>query len=1508
MEHRKCPQILLVPIANAVLIETRKSCGRNSKQCGFDGQVFNPLKLSTVVVSHANTVCEGLLDNVKLNEIVSKSSSSTLNHTPPFYVKAIKNSRRRMEDRHTCISDFNGMFGLSDTQPTSFYGVFDGHGGQDAAIYAAAHIAYNIANSSNYPSNIQAAIREAFLKTDEDFIVKSDKHSIYSGTTALVCINRTKEKKIFFGWVGDSQALLVSEGKLCQIVSPHVPSVENEKIRIEKLGGVVVNWKGLCRVNGLLAISRAIGDASHKPFIISDPDTSFINLDNKEDFLIIASDGLWESLSEDDIALFVYRYLVVNPECTDTVAEALIEKARKGTTDNITVVIIFFKNPSIIAKSAWLRKMEDACDSRNSSNSTFANEELSTIVASEYINNESNNDYTTNDNPPKIIHKSRLEDELGPETDVDGQEDVTPTKSSDVMEKNITDLNSSNSTKLCSLENKILMHLSEQNKDLLIIDNPFENDHFNQLNNLQTRESQTIMKRTESFPESPIDNRIMDAFVSLSITNGRSVKHNINDENGDSASFNNSSIILENKDLSEKVDIMHENYMPISQGCSNKSQDDIGPTTIDCDLIHVPEESGEEEEEEEEWNYIDCDKKTDDDLHGITIENNNIVSEIYDLLDHKDLLPTASNTVKNTLEQEKKHFKFINIVEGISNAADQEMQKSETANDSVVLKNSQEEINLKVDCTELPDIATDSQDQEQQPVQFNTLIDKQFNRPDSLFFEMASKLNPEAKEFVPIGSPSRSAPTSPVSQVPVVLRNSYLLLSDDTLISQSPKRGVNIMDNINVPAEDDFKQEMSNRPHEFEMTPDCSNGNVDTTIRLHLSSESSYQEMNSKEAMQRDEKLDNEYSDERQILIHEIGTEPTIESSLLNILSKEQNPINTSFYEGRNEVLLSSNSDELNKVQILPDDYNITQKLLNYEEKCESNQLEERGIGLNTSEKIRAKSETIKTRKQIDLTLEELHSESHHQVNSNASVSDSNISSLLEQKQIDATIIEKTPSLDKIEPKLTSLMVDVTENEINLKKNYDKMHDSIINLVIHNEPSSREIVKLEETVKLEDCESNRDFFVDAEIAKVSSMMESLQQKINKGNNNDYENFTSPTASSIEGHSTISYDGIMSHELGSHIETLNDIPSYLQQNDNIIEVKNFKSYSSTHVNTKSVHDNDQINKRKTLIDLKAQSSKLKVTKSIDTKAKTLITAKSVKPIVETQQINTKTAIVNADNKGPTTSNKSLTKPITKATIMKPYMMAMKKNTISNTQKSSNEPVLTFKSYSVATARTNESKRITDKNKLSAISKQTLPIIANDTNYKSLTTTKKVATGAPKPIATTSATGSISGRQAIESATATRPASSTSGPNPFVSVKPRTSTASSFGKPRTVSQATTKSSDPSTIYKTNTTSITQKGISNVKSATRITPMATKSICTVSKTSSSNSRTSTSLKTINTLLKPNYRAASVPKCNKTNTTLSSTMKMDTKSSPVDKKELKTSNIASLAEKVSVNDVTKI
>lgn len=130
-------------------------------------------------------------------------------------------------------------------------------------------------------------MREAFLVTDVSFLKKAKAENLNSGTTALCAIYRKTEKKLYVGWCGDSQALIARIGNVRQIVKKHSPEDESERKRIEKLGGIVLFWGDSYRVNGALAVSRAIGDADYKPHVSAEPEIECINLDGEEDFIVL---------------------------------------------------------------------------------------------------------------------------------------------------------------------------------------------------------------------------------------------------------------------------------------------------------------------------------------------------------------------------------------------------------------------------------------------------------------------------------------------------------------------------------------------------------------------------------------------------------------------------------------------------------------------------------------------------------------------------------------------------------------------------------------------------------------------------------------------------------------------------------------------------------------------------------------------------------------------------------------------------------------------------------------------------------------------------------------------------------------------------------------------------------------------------------------------------------------------------------------------------------------------
>nr|CAD7394001.1 unnamed protein product [Timema cristinae] len=234
--EKHCPSSLITPLTKIVLDEVKTACKKQPAKCGFQklSNLYQPLKLMQVVTRKVNEVCLRYLDDGQVSTLPPPELER------PISACAIKNTRRRMEDRHVIIEDFHTLFNIQDDSPASYYAVFDGHAGTDAAVYSVCHLHQFLAESPFYPTDPVQAFKEAFLKTNFHFLEKSNSENLHSGTTALCALLRPQERKVYVAWLGDSQALL------------------DERHRIEEMGGCVWFW-GTWRVNGQLAVSRAIG-------------------------------------------------------------------------------------------------------------------------------------------------------------------------------------------------------------------------------------------------------------------------------------------------------------------------------------------------------------------------------------------------------------------------------------------------------------------------------------------------------------------------------------------------------------------------------------------------------------------------------------------------------------------------------------------------------------------------------------------------------------------------------------------------------------------------------------------------------------------------------------------------------------------------------------------------------------------------------------------------------------------------------------------------------------------------------------------------------------------------------------------------------------------------------------------------------------------------------------------------------------------------------------------------
>ncbi|KAK8954886.1 putative protein phosphatase 2C 74 [Platanthera zijinensis] len=136
--------------------------------------------------------------------------------------------------------------------------------------------------------------------------------------------------------VGDCRIVMSRKGLAEALTTDHLPGREDERIRIMIQGGYVNCHNGVWRVQDSLAISRSIGDANMKEWIVSEPETKMIPLTQDCEFLIMASDGLWDMVSNQEAVDVVAKMRKSVQSCTDLVEIS----CSRGNKDDITVMVV----------------------------------------------------------------------------------------------------------------------------------------------------------------------------------------------------------------------------------------------------------------------------------------------------------------------------------------------------------------------------------------------------------------------------------------------------------------------------------------------------------------------------------------------------------------------------------------------------------------------------------------------------------------------------------------------------------------------------------------------------------------------------------------------------------------------------------------------------------------------------------------------------------------------------------------------------------------------------------------------------------------------------------------------------------------------------------------------------------------------------------------------------------------------------------------------------------------
>lgn len=337
-------------------------------------QLVLPVRETEISASENNQLTSNISDAKAKEE-----STSSIEDFPKFGVTSVCGRRRDMEDSVTVRPSFCNNFDERNNGGLHFYGVFDGHGCSHVAksCKERMHAIIKEEIEKNKVEEWRDTMTQSFIRMDKE-VGERATNSGGGATTSCRCELQTPQcdavgstavvavvspEKIVVSNCGDSRAVLCRGGVAIPLSSDHKPDRHDELHRIEEAGGRVIYWDG-ARVLGMLAMSRAIGDNYLKPYVIPDPEVTITDRSSDDECLILASDGLWDVVSN-ETAVAVARMCLINGDKTPSPpsspeSEAVVESKKdssdkacsdasilltklalaRRTSDNVSVVVV----------------------------------------------------------------------------------------------------------------------------------------------------------------------------------------------------------------------------------------------------------------------------------------------------------------------------------------------------------------------------------------------------------------------------------------------------------------------------------------------------------------------------------------------------------------------------------------------------------------------------------------------------------------------------------------------------------------------------------------------------------------------------------------------------------------------------------------------------------------------------------------------------------------------------------------------------------------------------------------------------------------------------------------------------------------------------------------------------------------------------------------------------------------------------------------------------------------
>uniref|UniRef100_A0A5B7AZP6 protein-serine/threonine phosphatase n=1 Tax=Davidia involucrata TaxID=16924 RepID=A0A5B7AZP6_DAVIN len=312
-------------------------------------------------------------------------------HLNGEFSMAVVQANNLLEDQSQIES---GSLSLLDSGPFgTFVGIYDGHGGPETSRYINDHLFQHLKRFASEQQSMSVdVIRKAFQATEEGFLSLVTKQWPMKPQIAAVgsccLVGVICGGTLYIANLGDSRAVLgrlvkaPGEVLSIQLSAEHNVAIESVRQELHSLhpddSQIVVLKHNVWRVKGIIQISRSIGDVYLKkaefnreplyakfrlrepfrrPILSSEPSISVHKLQPHDHFIIFASDGLWEHLSNQEAVDIVQNH-PRSGSARRLVKTALQEAAKKREMrysdlkkidrgvrrhfhDDITVIVVF---------------------------------------------------------------------------------------------------------------------------------------------------------------------------------------------------------------------------------------------------------------------------------------------------------------------------------------------------------------------------------------------------------------------------------------------------------------------------------------------------------------------------------------------------------------------------------------------------------------------------------------------------------------------------------------------------------------------------------------------------------------------------------------------------------------------------------------------------------------------------------------------------------------------------------------------------------------------------------------------------------------------------------------------------------------------------------------------------------------------------------------------------------------------------------------------------------------